>query len=83
MEPIYALYPGMVTSKTDGDWHFIDANVLAMLYGVPLAKCVVVRLSDYNDPSRREFVRRAEKLIPLRPRYDGNYKLPEPRSAED
>lgn len=75
-EPKYALYPGEVESRTDGQWHFIGAAKLAMLYGVPMALCLVVRREDFRLPYRRELIEHAAKLIPLGPRYNGDYSLP-------
>jgi len=64
----YALCPGMVTSKYDGDRHFIDAGRLANLYGVRMADCFVVRSV--------EDARRAKELdlFFLRPRFHGDYR---------
>lgn len=36
----YVLVPGMVRSPSDGDWHLIDANTLAGLFGVRRKDCV-------------------------------------------
>lgn len=36
------LHPGMVTSRNDGDRHYIKAAVLASLYRVNLQDCIVV-----------------------------------------
>ncbi len=68
----YALYPGYIVSKTDGDRHFIGAARLADLYGVPMQECFVVRYGDV-DPTRR---RAPPGLIDLFPRYSGDYTLP-------
>lgn len=59
----YALHPGTVVSKTDGDWHFISAKKLATLYRVHISECVIAR---HPVPD----------LINLYPRHDGNYTLP-------
>ena len=73
----YALFPGPMTSKMDGDRHHVDARQLARLYNVPPRECVVVR--ETRDPLEREILLKRIKrqgLIELRPRYDGNYSLP-------
>lgn len=67
----YALHPGYVYSKNDGDMHWITALQLARLYGVKMGECIdvayVQRLNNQH----------AASLIHLYPDYNGNYKLPE------
>ena len=77
----YALRPGPVISKTDGDRHFIDAGTLMNLYRVPSHECIVI---PWDVPRSRERERQlllervlAMGLIHLHPRYDGDYTLPE------
>ncbi|QOR55751.1 MAG: hypothetical protein YHS30scaffold667_47 [Phage 65_10] len=68
----YLLHPGTVTSKTDGDRHFIDYRTLARLYDVPLSECEV-------HPDRafsRLGWRRPEGAIDLYPQSSGDYTLP-------
>lgn len=72
----YALYPGTVRSKSDGDQHYITADQLCRLYGVRMNECMIVMPRYYGNPMYRQFIERAEKLIPLRPRYSGDYTLP-------
>jgi hypothetical protein len=79
--PRYALYPGFVRSQTDGDRHYIGALTLAHLYGVRVQDCIVINPNDADDPSQREKLERARRLVPLVPRYDGNYTLPLARAA--
>jgi len=69
----YLLCPGRVTSKTDGDDHFIDERALARLYGVSMSECEVRPERAFG----RFGWRPTPGLIELRPRYDGNYKLPD------
>lgn len=59
----YVLHPGWVTSKVDGDRHFIGVGKLVHLYGVDPAECTL-------DPFLMGGV------IHLFPRRDGNYRLP-------
>lgn len=77
----YALFPGPVTSKNDGDRHFVDAPTLAFCYGVRLSECLVVpaHISERHPRERELLLERIERqgLVQLRPRYDGNYTLPE------
>ena len=77
MEKKFAIYRGDMESRSDGQLHHIGARQLAMLYGVPLELCLVVRYDDFRRPDRREFIARAAALIGLSPRYDGDYRLPE------
>lgn len=66
-QPKYLLLPGYVTSKNDGQRHFISGSALARLYNVDPRDCVLDmgrgELSWYKD------------LKVLEPRYDGNYTL--------
>lgn len=64
----YALFPGYVKSKSDGDIHFISAGKLAKLYGVRLSECEIFYADDQKP---RRF---ADGLIKLYPRYDGKYE---------
>lgn len=75
-EKKYAVHPGYVISKNDGQRHFVNARQLRYLYQVMPEDCVTVNNADYLDPSKREFIEFAGGLIPLRPRRDGNYTLP-------
>lgn len=61
MKPKYLLCPGEIRSKNDGDLHYISARRLIELYGVDPRECTT------DD-------RGLEGLIPLRPRYQGDYR---------
>jgi hypothetical protein len=74
--PKYALYPGSVTSRTDGDRHHIGPVALAHLYGVDLKDCMVVYEHELDEPWNRGMRERAATLPALRPRRDGKYTLP-------
>ena len=79
----YALHPGPVTSKRDGDRHFIDAHQLAFLYRVRPSECVVVpwNVEPGRELQRQLLLERIERmnLIHLHPRASGNYTLPDPK----
>lgn len=64
----YMLLPGWVTSRHDGDIHFIGSEQLARLYGVSMDECCVYRgqhtLAEHDG------------LMFLPVRYDGNYETP-------
>jgi hypothetical protein len=60
----YVLHPGFITSRTDGDRHYIGDAQLARLYGVPMSECIKHGvLPGFNG-------------IDLHPQYDGDYSLP-------
>ena len=74
----YLVMPGYVTSRTDGDRHYISAIQLIQLYGVDHNDC------EWHDGPKpwwpHSFYKRMEEhineMILLVPRYDGNYKVP-------
>ena len=72
--PLYAVHPGPVISRTDRQEHHLGFLKLCELYGVQPGDCV--------DMSREREWRGKDvsKLIPLTPRYDGNYALPNTRT---
>lgn len=69
MKTKYLVVPGYVTSKNDGDRHFIGAGDLMRLYGVNPQECRVVTEEGSTFGSEKD-------LIVLRPSYSGNYSLP-------
>lgn len=69
----YLLCPGYVTSRTDGDRHFIDARRLRELYGVRSEDCEI-----YNEYLGMVHGYFHDSMIRLYPRADGNYSLPSP-----
>lgn len=70
----YLCIAGYVYSKTDGDRHFIPAHRLADLYGVDRRQCIYAQ-----DGSEKLLRSDVQNLIVLRPRGDGDYRLPEAR----
>lgn len=75
--PRYVLMPGYVTSRTDGQRHFINAQRLCNLYGVRMAECVVYPIGyTSEDDIRRRNWRHPPGAIELYPRFDGRYTLP-------
>ena len=70
----YVIYPGMVRSLADSQYHHVGADELAKLYGVSLAECDVCP----SDRIARQRWSPALGAIELRPRHDGNYSLPSP-----
>lgn len=73
----YILRAGYVRSTSDGDRHWIGAAQLASLYGLPPSKCVFI----INHEALVEYRRAGEQPgdVHLRPRNDGDYRLPEER----
>ena len=74
----YALHPGWVISKRDGQDHYISHQQLAWLYRLNPDQFVVI---DDRGMDRREYTRAMRKteelkLIHLYPRFDGDYTLP-------
>lgn len=73
----YVLHPGRVTSKADGQSHYINAAQLADLYGVSLRDCITYPAGDDTESRfKRQLWRDPVGAIHLHPRYDGNYQLP-------
>jgi len=71
------LHPGLVCSKSDGEWHYVDEWRLAGLYGVPMAACKVVPFEDSTKAPSPTFFIDGPLDIHLRPRWDGRYgKIP-------
>ena len=68
----YLIVPGWVTSKNDGDKHFISAERLIDLYGINPQDC---RIFNDDGKSHRGFIRKADEII-LEPDFTGEYKLP-------
>ena len=78
MKPKYAVYPGYVTSKSDGDRHYIGPMQLISLYGVDGRECIICEPS--SQWGAYDYQRAAQQclgLIPLKPQYNGNYSLPQ------
>lgn len=63
----YAVYPGTTVSRNDGQRHYITFEQLVRLYGVNPRECI--------DCSRPTNGFKLDGLIPLTPRYNGNYEI--------
>ena len=67
----YAIHPGPVRSNSDGDWHYISAAKLAMLYKLNLLEYIV-----WDDSRPETFLgKRPDDYMHLWPREDGEYRL--------
>ena len=71
----FCLHPGYVTSKHDGDRHYIGAEQLASLYGVDMKDCIVSHSDKFGGFYHDTL------YVHLHPRYDGNYSLPAPADS--
>ncbi len=72
MSKKYALHPGVIISKSDGEEHYIPASRLAQLYEVDGHDCIV-----WDSQRPETFLgRKEENYIHLYPRTDGKYALP-------
>ena len=68
---LFAVIPGWIRSKNDGQDHFIGADQLMSLYRVPPAMCRIMKEGRPLDG----------KLYRLRPNYRGVYELPKAQQA--
>jgi hypothetical protein len=68
--PRYVLCPGWITSKSDGDRHYISAAKLARYYGVNLRDCLI------ELPKQRLHPKFYTGMVFLEPWDDGDYRLP-------
>lgn len=66
----YIVHPGYVTSRSDGDKHYISAGQLMKLYAVKLSECIII--TSESDKYKLRGLNR--DLVSLFPREGGNYK---------
>lgn len=71
MKNKYLVVPGFVTSKSDGQTHWISAKELMGLYGVRSQDCVI---AGWNPSDFRHRVE-GQTLTVLHPDYHGRYDL--------
>ncbi len=64
----YAVHPGWITSKHDGQRHYIGIAALVRLYKIQAKEWIV-----WNS----HFGHLWEDYIHLYPNYHGNYRLPD------
>jgi hypothetical protein len=69
----FLICPGWVTSKNDGDRHYITAHQLMRLYMVRPEQCLIQGEAAELHIIGRRFD--TLKLIPLRPSYHGHYPV--------
>lgn len=72
----YIVCPGEVTSRTDGQRHYIGAMRLMKLYGVNPQECEIYEPAPWWP---RSYYKQAnwqyKGAILLEPRFDGNYTI--------
>ncbi len=66
----YLVIGGWVTSKHDGQQHYVNAVDLCRLYGVAVRDCILASEEDEHSLLGIDVT----QYIVLRPRYDGRYK---------
>jgi len=76
MKPKYVICPGNVTSKTDGQRHYIGPMQLMNLYGVDQQECEIYEPAPWWPESYYRMAEERHRGLPrLGPRYDGDYEL--------
>jgi hypothetical protein len=65
----YAIHPGWIRSKSDGDEHYVGIAQLASLYELSPSEYVVWTDHDNRGRTWRDYVH-------LYPSYEGNYGRP-------
>ena len=61
-----------ITSKNDGDRHFVSAEKLVRLYGLNPQECILKDQRHYPYGFKGL---ESDGIIVLYPRYDGNYEV--------
>lgn len=74
----YALMPGYVTSRKDGQTHYIGSRALARLYGVPLEDCEVFSQVEPGTPDSlvKDREKKTSRMVVLQPDASGEYRMP-------
>jgi len=67
MKRKFALHPGYITSKNDGDEHYISVGQLAQLYELKPTEYIIWR--EFHGSYWNDYVH-------LYPSYEGNYGRP-------
>lgn len=75
LRKVYLVIGDNVTSKTDGDRHYVNAHTLMRLYGLSMQECYLAE--SHDKVAIEQYQRHELDLIILQPRYDGNYNLKE------
>ena len=65
----YVIHPGWQLSKNDGEYHYITAEQLVMLYNIKLEECFVHEDEIFGFDLYQLY---GKKVIHLYPNYDEN-----------
>lgn len=77
MSARFVLCPDYVISRNDGSRHWVGADQLRRLYGVPRRECVTYPQGEGSDADiRRRLWRDPPDSVRLAPCFDGDYRLP-------
>lgn len=82
MNKKYLVIADYVTSKNDGDRHFINCHQLMRLYSVNPDDCICLDSGDKSVPPVSWYKERNPSLIELRPKFNGNYSMPSSEKKE-
>lgn len=77
----YLVIGGDVFSRSDGERHYVSARRLVALYRLDIRECVLADEGDFWPPGYRPPQLLGVDLwtlVILRPRADGDYRLPDP-----
>lgn len=80
----YRCLGGFITSKSDGDRHYIESHKLPELYKINPAECIFYDITDSDDKHRGYTLEFLNSLTDLWPDESGLYILttPQPQEAE-
>lgn len=70
----YVLFPGHVTSRTDGQVHYVNERQLAHLYALSPKDEVIWVRDGFVGYTKEKYVEHKDDKA-CRPRYDGNYPI--------
>lgn len=70
----YIVHPGWITSRADGDRHFIRAGQLIRLYGISINECLVC--AHCQGRKMLPCMASTPGYVDLWPRYSGDYTRP-------
>lgn len=74
MSKLYRCLGGWITSRSDGDRHFISASKVAELYRVNPSECIFINPEDHPNYEPQKGYDLSQ-LTDLWPREDGDYTL--------
>lgn len=78
MKRLNAIHPGWISSRNDGDWHYITYNKLIRLYNLNPRDCVL-----WDDKVPATFIgRNKDNYKHFYPLYSGDYHLYEGKGNE-